>query len=187
MLLSSEQLAAAGDLVMLTLSLLRHGKSSRDDTDLDDHERPLADRGRRAAASMGAYIAGHGLAPDLVICSSALRARETLDILLSQLAPPEPQTVIEPVLYMASASLMMQVIRQTATGVRHLLIVAHNPGLHGLALDLTGSGLRRDIASMAVKFPTCALAVLAFETDNWEDVRPAAGRLDRFVPARSLA
>lgn len=136
---------------------------------------------------MGAYIANHALTPDLILCSSALRARETLDGLLPKLAPLVPEVVIEPALYLATATGMMEIIHGVAASTRRLLLLAHNPGLHGLALDLTGSGLRRDIASMAVKFPTCALVVLSFETDNWRDVLPAAGRLDRFVVPRSLA
>jgi phosphohistidine phosphatase len=172
---------------MVTLSLLRHGKSSWEDSDLSDHDRPLAAIGRRAAADVGAYIASHDLIPDLILCSSALRARETLDCILPKLGSHKPKVEIEPALYLAPATRMLHVVRQTPASVRHLLLLAHNPGLHGLALDLTGRGLRRDIASMAMKFPTCALAVLTFETDNWHDVHPAAGHLDRFVAPRSLA
>lgn len=169
---------------MLTLSLLRHGKSSWDDPDLDDRERPLAERGREAARIMRDTIAARCLPPDLVLCSSALRARETLEIAISESDPAAPQVVIEEALYLAPATVLLGLVRKTARTARHLLIVGHNPGLHALALDLTGHGLRRDIASMAVKFPTCALAVLTFESDDWAEVRPAAGRLALFVAPR---
>lgn len=172
---------------MLTLSLLRHGKSAWDDPTLDDHERPLAQRGKSAAEEMGAYMVAHGLRPDLVLCSSAVRTRQTLNQVLARLAAPAPKVAMEPALYTATPTSMLACIRGTAPEVRHLAIIGHNPGMHALALDLTGSGLRRDIASMAVKFPTCALAVLTFEADNWTDIRPAAGRLVRYVLPRSLA
>lgn len=172
---------------MLTLSLLRHGKSSWDDCDLDDHERPLSERGRTAAEIIGDHIAGHGLMPDHIICSSALRAHETLQIVLSRLGLPSPETTLEPSLYLATATGLLGIVRQTARTVRHLLVIGHNPGMHALALDLTGSGLHRDITSLALKFPTCALAVLTFEADDWAEVRPAAGRLTLFVAPSALA
>lgn len=172
---------------MLTLSLLRHGKSSWDDPDVDDHERPLAERGRNAARDIGGVIGARRPPPDLVLCSSALRARETLEIALAQRGSATPEVVIQELLYLAPATVLLGLVRKTARTVRHLLIVGHNPGLHALALDLTGCGLRRDIASMALKFPTCALAMLTFEADDWAEVRPAAGRLALFVAPGSLA
>ena len=172
---------------MLTLLLLRHGKSSWDDAELDDHERPLSARGRSAAEAMGAYLATHGPRPDFVISSSAVRARQTLDRVLLQLGPPAPGATIEPELYLAPASTMLDHVRRTGAEIRSLMLIGHNPGMHALALELTGSGLRRDIASMAIKFPTCGLAVLTFDTDAWTDVRPASGRLELFLPPRSLA
>lgn len=172
---------------MLTLSLLRHGKSSWDDPDANDHERPLAERGRQAARILADTIAAHGLVPDLVLCSSALRARETLDLVLPQRSRAATEVVVEGALYLAPATVVLGLVHKAARSVRHLMIVGHNPGLHALALDLTGCGLRRDIASLAVKFPTCALAILTFEADDWAEIRPAAGRLVLFVAPRSFA
>ena len=172
---------------MLKLSLLRHGKSAWDDPKLQDHDRPLARRGRAAAEEIGAYMAAHGPKPDLVLCSSAVRARQTLNLVLVRLGAPAPKVTIEPALYLATPTTMLASVRRTAGHVRHLAVIGHNPGMHALALDLTGSGERREIASMAMKYPTCALAVLTFEIDDWADVRPASGRLELFVVPRSLA
>ena len=99
----------------------------------------------------------------------------------------QPEIALEPALYLATPTAMIGIIRETARSVRHLMIIGHNPGLHALALDLTGSGLRRDITSMAVKFPSGALAVLTFEENDWTEIRPAAGRLVQFVATRSVA
>ena len=82
---------------------------------------------------------------------------------------------------------MLEIVQRTPPTVQHLLVLGHNPGLHGLSLNLTGSGLRRNIATMAIKFPTCALAVLTFDVTSWTEVRPAKGRLTRFVLPRTLA
>ena len=172
---------------MLTLSLLRHGQSSWDDPDLIDHERPLSKHGKDTAKIISNFIADHGLVPDRILCSSAVRARETLDVLLNRLGPPQPDITLEPALYLATPTVMLGFIRETARSVRHLMVIGHNPGLHALALDLTGSGSRRDITSMAIKFPSGALAVLTFEANNWSEVRPAASRLVHFVAARSVA
>ncbi|PZN15916.1 MAG: histidine phosphatase family protein [Proteobacteria bacterium] len=172
---------------MLTLSLLRHGKSSWDDPDLEDRLRPLADRGRRAARKMGAYMERHGLVPGLILYSDAVRTIETLELVLSEFPPPRPPAQPEPALYLAPASTMLEFVQRTPPTVQHLLVLGHNPGMHGLALHLTGSGLRRDIATMATKFPTCALAVLTFDAISWSEVRTAGGRLNRFVLPRTLA
>lgn len=171
---------------MLTLSLLRHGKSSWAETNLDDHERPLAERGRSAAETMGAFMADRGLRPDFVLCSTAERARATLRLVLTRLGPPAPEVVHDPGLYLAAATTLLSRLRQARSGVRHQLLVGHNPGLHALALELTGIGLRRDIATMAMKFPTCGLAVITFESEDWGQLRPAAGRLELFMPPRRL-
>lgn len=136
---------------------------------------------------MGTYLAMHGPRPDFVISSSAVRARQTLDRVLLQLGPPAPGVAVEPELYLATASEMLDRVRRAGAEIRNLMLIGHNPGMHALALELTGNGLRRDIASMAVKFPTCGLAVLTFETDDWANVRPASGRLELFLPPRSLA
>lgn len=172
---------------MLTLSLLRHGQSAPDDAVTDDHERPLSSGGRTDAEAIGAYLAAHGPRPDLVLCSSAVRARQTLAIVLAQLGEPAVEVIVKEGLYLASATAMLAAVRQTAGRLGSLLLVGHNPGMHALALELTGSGLRRDIAAMAMKFPTCGLAVLTFATGDWTELRPASGQLVKFVPPGALS
>jgi phosphohistidine phosphatase len=172
---------------MLTLSLLRHGKSSWEQTGIDDHERPLAKRGRTAAEAVGAFMAERRLRPDLILCSDAARTRETLERVLPHFPPPPPEVILDRGLYLASATLMLARLRQTASEVRQLLMIGHNPGMHALALELVGLGQRADIAAMATKFPTAALAVLTFDVGTWAEVRPAGGRLVLFMTPRQLA
>ena len=171
---------------MLTLSLLRHGKSSWDDPSLDDQERPLSPRGRAAAAAMGALLGKREPIPDLILCSDSVRTRATLDRVLPNLGAPAPEIIFEPELYLAPAATMLAVLKRTRNGAAHVLMIGHNPGMHALALDLAGSGSRRDIATMGIKFPTCGLAVLTFDVAAWREIEPSAGRLVLFQTPRNL-
>lgn len=172
---------------MLTLMLLRHAKSSWDDPTLEDIERPLSKRGAKAAPQMGVFMAREKLKPDLVLCSRAVRTQGTLALVLPELGPPTPDVRFEDELYLASASDLLVRIRRIEHTCKRLMIVGHNPGFHGLALALIADGARREIAAVATKFPTAALAVLSFRTDAWTDIRPASGRLECFVTPRELS
>jgi phosphohistidine phosphatase len=171
---------------MLTLSLLRHAKSSWADRELEDHERPLAKRGTKAAGAMGAYIANNGLQPDLVLCSGAVRTRATLTLVLPQLGKPPPKAVFDEALYMATPAALLGRLQQLKSDARHVMLIGHNPGLHALALELTGKGKQDDVEALALKFPTCALAVLTFKARKWADIGPGAGTLDLFMTPRRL-
>lgn len=172
---------------MLTLSLLRHAKSSWDDRALDDHERPLAKRGTKAAPEVARYIKAEGLVPDLVLCSTAVRTRATLALLVAELGPPAPAIRFEDALYLAPSDVILSRIRAVETGVRHVMVIGHNPGMHALALELVGDGDRKTVASLATEFPTAALAVFAFDVGRWSEIGAASGRLERFVTPRRLA
>jgi phosphohistidine phosphatase len=170
---------------MLTLSLLRHAKSSWDDPGLGDVERPLNERGEKAAARMGAYMAEHGIAPDLVLSSPSVRTRQTLDLLLPKL-PSRPPVAFEDNLYLASAATMLRRVRKLKAAVSHVMVVGHDPGMHSLAAELAGSGNPADLQALAAKFPTAGLAVIAFEARAWPQVKPGAGRLVLFMTPRRL-
>jgi len=171
---------------MLTLSLLRHAKSSWDDPALEDFARPLSKRGATAAPRMGAYMAAHGLLPDLVLSSPAVRARQTLDFVLSHLSH-RPTVIYEDGLYLAAPSALLARIRKIEAKVHHALIVGHDPGIQGLALELSHGGKAEARAALRAKFPTGALAVIGFQVGAWAKVAPGKGRLDLFVTPKSLA
>ena len=172
---------------MLTLTLLRHAKSSWDEPGLDDYDRPLAKRGRKAAPQMGAALAKMGLRPDLVLCSGAARARATLDLVLEKLGAPVPQVVYDDALYMAAPDALLARLNRVGPGApRHVMLVGHNPGLEELALLLAGSGARDDTARMSEKFPTAAVAVIGFNAESWAGIEPGAGRLEHFLTPRQL-
>jgi len=172
---------------MLTLSLLRHAKSSWDDPSLEDFDRPLARRGIDAAGRMGRYIQAHDLAPALIICSDAVRARQTLELVLPHLAA-KPAVTYERGLYLASPQSMLARVRKLdAADVRHVMLLGHDPGIHALAVDLAGTGEPRHLASLARKFPTAALAVIRFTVRDWAKAAPAKGKLMLFVAPKMLA
>lgn len=156
--------------------LLRHTKSSWDDPGLTDHDRPLAPRGRKAAKRMGRWASDNDVRPELVLCSTALRARATFDLVVAGLGRPEAE--IEGGLYHASAADLLERLRAVRESVTEVLLVGHNPALHELACVLAPPG--------PAAFPTGALAELRLEVNAWPDVRPGCGHLERLVVPRSL-
>lgn len=172
---------------MLTLTLLRHAKSSWDDPELGDFDRPLAPRGEQAAPRIGAAMVAEKLKPDLIVCSSALRTRQTLALVMVQFAKPIRDIVYEDDIYLATASSLLARIRAVERQASHIMIVGHNPGLHALALELVGDGRRKSIVALARKFPTGGVAVIDFEeAASWTDVRAASGSLRLFLTPRTL-
>lgn len=159
------------------LYLLRHAKSSWSDPGLADHERPLAPRGRRAATLIGEHIRAAQIAPQLVLCSSARRARETLEHL--RIAG---EVEIEPGLYGASPDELLDRLRRLPEDLDAVLLIGHNPSIHELAAGLAerGSGLSER------KYPTGSLALLTF-TGPWSSLRPQRADLVDFVRPRDLA
>jgi phosphohistidine phosphatase len=163
---------------MPRLYLLRHAKSSWDDPSLADRERPLAPRGRRATDMMGEHLRSSGIEPSIVLCSPAVRARETLAGL-----GVEWEARSEPGLYGASEGDLLARLRQLGDEVESALLIGHNPALEELTLMLAGQGAA--LGKVHKKFPTCALATLEFDGD-WSSLRPHAARLTSFVRPKDL-
>ena len=169
----------------LRLLLLRHAKSSWEHPGLSDHDRPLSDRGRRAARAMARTLAAEGLHLDAVLTSSALRARTTCENVLAPLGP-EPEVTVE--LYMASPREMLELVREQGPDVARLAVVGHNPGMENLAMALAGPGSNpKALARLRGKFPTAAMAEFEFDADGWAEVARGAGRLTRFIRPKDLA
>lgn len=168
------------------LSLLRHAKSDWSVPGTDDFDRPLASRGREAAPRVGAYMAREGLRPQLVLCSAAVRTRQTLDLVLPHLTGA-PEVSYERGLYLASGNAMLARLHAVPATVTHVMVVGHDPGMHEIALALAGTGDRESLATLARKFPTAGLAVISFEGLRWPDVAAGKGRLLRFVTPKGLA
>jgi len=164
---------------MRRLLLLRHAKATPA-TGRNDFDRALVERGRRDAAGIGAFVAEIGMIPDLVIYSSAARARETAAIVLK--AWPRPvEARAEAGLYEAARDAIQAIVRALPNTAQSVMLVGHNPGVADLANHLVGSGAKSDIARMAGKFSSAGLAVLEFDVDRWRDVAQGSALLARFA------
>jgi phosphohistidine phosphatase len=168
---------------MLSLALLRHAKSSWDATDIDDSDRPLNERGRAAAPVMGNVLNELNFEPQLILCSSAKRTRETLALMQPSLKGSE-ETVFDDQLYLTSPETLYARLKAVPVGTKSVLMIGHNPGLHGLALMLLGTGDAKSISRLEDKFPTAALAIFTFPQVAWRDLTPASGRLEAFIAPR---
>ena len=164
------------------LVLFRHAKSEWPD-DMADHERPLAKRGRRDAPVVGRWLGASGYAPDAVVCSTALRARQTWELAAEGLAfaAPDASPVVryEKRVYEATVLGLLMLVREFEPAWRTAVIVGHNPGL----AELT-EGLASPDSEPPLAFPTAAVAVLGLP-GPWAEVAPGDADLLAFmVPAQ---
>lgn len=166
---------------------MRHAKSSWAEPAQRDFDRPLNQRGEKAAILIGAYMAQHDVTPDIILCSSSCRTQATLTLILRNLARPKTMRVND-ALYLASAPSILAQIRALPDNFHHVLVIGHNPGLEMLAAGFArarcsnNSALRR----MINKFPTGALARLDFDVVKWTEIATGEGRLIDFVEPRNL-
>ena len=164
------------------LYLLRHAKSSWDDPSLEDHDRPLAPRGRRAAKKMAGHLRQSSIEPALVLCSPALRARQTLERITPALG--EGAAVrIERALYGADEGVLLARLRRVGASVPSVMLIGHNPALQFLALTLAIRG--RERARVEAKFPTCALVTLRIEAP-WKELDRGRAELVGMVVPKDL-
>jgi phosphohistidine phosphatase len=162
--------------------LLRHAKSSWDDPELTDRDRPLAPRGRRATRRITNWARTHDVRPQLVVASSAARARETVEGVLPGLG--EPEIWVEDALYGAGTDSLLERVRALPDEAEEAMLVGHNPGLADLLLLLAEPSVLRERA--ATKMPTGALATLEAHVERWVDVEPGGAQLVSFVVPREL-
>jgi phosphohistidine phosphatase len=174
---------------MRRLILLRHAKTEHDAPSGRDRDRRLDERGHQDAAGIGAWLARRPLFPDLVLVSPAVRASQTWELVWAAMkdnAPP-PQVDFLQELYGADPGQLLQSIRNaSASDPKQLMLVGHNPGLHELALALTGSGDAAARQALAENLPTSGLAVFEFAGDDWNDVAFRHGQLVVFVSPKLL-
>lgn len=148
---------------MKTLVLFRHAKSSWDDECLDDHDRPLAPRGHRDAPRMGKRLARRGLVPDLLLTSTALRARETANHLAAALGLAGSRIRVERRIYLAGPDELLKVIAALDDSLGNVLLVGHNPGLTDLVNRLLPS-LELD------NLPTAGVVAIECDIVRWKDI-----------------
>jgi phosphohistidine phosphatase len=168
-----------------TLTILRHAKAEAGSASQNDHERALTHRGIEACHVIGEYMAKQGLTFDRVLCSTAVRARQTWEEVQRFYKTSAP-TAHEKKLYLASGNEILNLLSHMPEPVNSLLIIGHNPGLHQLAVKLAGTGDSVLLDRLALKFPTCALAGLMLDPP-WKKIPHARGRLLEFITPKMLS
>lgn len=172
----------------MRLLLLRHAKSDWG-KDADDHDRPLSPRGRKAAPEIARYMQSRDYLPAAVLCSTALRTRETLDLLLAAWRK-RPDVRYEHAVYLADWPVLVANLKNAPARASPLLLVGHNPGIEQLAIALAvqpkDARERTRLQRLTQKFPTAALAVFDFEITSWRNLKPGSGHLVDYVRPKDL-
>lgn len=158
------------------LILTRHAKSAWDDPALDDHDRPLNDRGRRSARLLGDWLASRGYDPEEVLCSTARRTEETWERIASAVFETRPVLRMEPALYQADPGRMLEVLRSATMNT--VMMIGHNPSIAHFAAMLPA---RAPLDPDFRRYPTAATLVVDFSADSWAEVQPGQGDVRDFV------
>ncbi len=171
---------------MKTVTLFRHAKSGeKDNLDIGDFDRPLANRGVKAAPRIGAALRDRKLRPGFVLCSPSVRTRQTLALAAPEAWDSPPEVRFEERLYEASAQTLFKALRDLAEDIVHVMIVGHNPGLQELAIALAppGSPARQLFKQ---KMPTATVACFDFDAERWAKLQPGTGQLRLAFTPNSL-
>lgn len=170
---------------MKLLYLLRHAKSSWDDPDISDFDRPLNKRGRKAAKLMAQYFRENHFQPGAVLCSPAKRTRETLKHMMPALHGTE--ITLDRRIYEASYQTLLLCLADLPAELPSVLLIGHNPGIERLALYLMNDlGHGPGAARLQDKYPTGSLAILSVPAEDWGSLKVGSGRLDDFVRPADL-
>jgi phosphohistidine phosphatase len=156
---------------MKTLYIVRHAKSSWDNSELSDFERPLNERGKRDAPDMGKRLNERGLKPDCVISSPAKRAFSTAKRICKVLGFEKEKIRTDRRLYHADDEMMLSVLREVKSNLDSVMIFGHNPGLTDFVNSLVSEELDID------NVPTCGVVAFSFETDTWSSINWGTGNL----------
>ena len=162
------------DQLMKTLYILRHAKSSWDAPATADFDRPLNERGKRAAPFVGELMRERGFLPEIILCSPAVRARQTAT-LVKQSAELAAEIRFADKIYEASPIRLMKIAAEIDENFQSAMLVGHNPGLEGLITTLTGK---------TESLPTAALAIVDLDGDLWSEIDSPRGRLRLVIRPR---
>lgn len=168
---------------MKRLYLMRHAKAQVADPGMEDFDRALAPRGRRAAPRMGAYMRLLGYRPEIALCSPAARALETWVLVRDDLGC-EVEEDFRPEIYEAAPRTLLECVQGLDDRYASAILIGHNPGILTLALGLVGRGISS--ANPFGKYPTGALTVFDFDVARWRDVAPGGGALVGYTRPREL-
>lgn len=158
------------------LILTRHAKSSWDDPTMDDHDRPLNDRGRRCARELGDWMASRGYEPEEVLCSTSNRTQETWQVIAGAPLEVRPLVRMESGLYHATPAQMMDYLKSASHPT--VMIIGHNPGIAEFAASLPATA---PVDPDFRRYPTAATLVVDFQIDDWSEVQAGSGSVMDFI------
>lgn len=166
---------------MKTLYVLRHAKAEMGGDGVQDIDRELTQRGQNDARALGDLIVKEGWQIDRILCSTAVRTRQTATLMNEALVPhPIPIDFCDS-LYLCEPDDLMIKLQQLDEAINHAMIVAHNPGIHQFCLMLAAKGKARLLSDMAMRFPTCAVATIELNIKHWQELRQGCGTLLDFI------
>lgn len=146
---------------MLRLLLMRHAKSSWKDSDKADHERPLKKRGQKDAERMGKMLKSKDLSPDLILCSTAARAKETAEIMAEACKCAKKHVIYLDSLYMAEPSDILKAIQENGKDEKTIMVIGHNPGMEAFLQIINGA---------VESLPTASIAYIGAQIDSWKEL-----------------
>jgi len=170
---------------MKRVTVLRHAKSDWDEP-VDDFNRPLNERGWKAARRIGKEMKHRHMSFDFALASPAARVRETIDGFTETYGEPKFAIRFEPKMYGASVEVLLELIREMPVEAEDALLIGHNPGLERLVVELShddGHGLRDKVAG---KFPTAAVAAIELPVSSWAEVAPGNGKVVELILPKEL-
>ncbi len=165
---------------MKRLILTRHAKSAWDDPLTPDHDRPLNERGKAAAADLGQWLASRGYVPQKVLCSDAVRTRQTWSGIAPAL-PATPLMELKPALYHAGVDVMLAVLKHAQADV--VMMIGHNPGIAEFAEKLVA---KAPLNAEFGRYPTGATLVVDFAVEAWDQVELGKGITVDFIIPREM-
>jgi len=163
----------------MELILLRHAKSSWEHEHLDDFDRPLADKGIKACKTIRDYIENKKLFPDLIICSSSDRTKETISLIFKNNLN-KLKIIYSGELYLSNVNKIINIISRTNDKIKRLMIVGHNPEMELLVEKITGKEFPYE------KFNTAGLAILELNIKSWAEIKSKTGKLSLFITPKLI-
>ena len=171
---------------MRRLHLLRHGDAESHPRGEKDHDRALSARGQQAVERIGAHLQNRSAVPELILCSSARRAIETLAAIRPFLGARVTE-YIERALYLVSADALLERVLAVGNDPAAILLVGHNPGIGRLAHELSRPVDTPDFERLSRSFPTAALVTLRFDFNSWYEVGAGRAHLEEFTISESFS
>ena len=171
---------------MKRLYVLRHSKAGQTNKKiLNDQERPLTQKGLDICPNVAEYLQNCDIQPELVICSTALRTKQTVEEVLEYLKSDATVEYTQK-LYLASSENIFTVIQNISPDVKSVMIAGHNPGLHQFVIELSGKGAKKKFREMRSNFPPASIASFNLNSSEWVDCEIQSGELMDFASSKEL-